>query len=550
MTNGLSNDSFGFKRILPPKFLLVREGAKSPVSKRKLLLADDSITIQKVVNLTFADEGIEVISVSDGDAAMLKFNESMPDLVMADVNMPGLDGYRMCEMIKQDDETKHIPVILLVGSFEPFDEQEAWRVGADDFLTKPFQSIRQLVTKVSDLLNAPAETENETEISGLTAAAESEQTNDWQFADTKEFPAEELERENLGDTGMDDEMIQTSQVDEPVPYDEVQKFISDSYSYRDETEKTTEQEDLTGQSFEDESAEDFALLEPIEETESERISDENFVENLNNSDSKIYDLAEYEIKEDAEESNEIVESENESVSPDENAEETDSTGQINIFADDADKTENVSDWQFVNAELQEIPDSTESEDLEEDNETENITEAETAGYPANEYIEVSGDATEVDSTEDDTDIEDSTEEYPAEKESDNLTNETASTVAFDDLDLLELPPLVEETGIRPQPKYKEPEPVAAESEINSETSETAENVETAAASEKDNEAQEISAQSFPPELIEAIAQKVAERISDKTIREIAWEVVPQMTDLIVKKIAEEQFERNAKELKE
>ncbi len=93
--------------------------------KRKLLLADDSITIQKVVNLTFADEGIEVITASDGDTAMKKFVEATPDLVMADVNMPGLDGYRICEMIKQDDETKQIPVILLVGSFEPFDEEEA-----------------------------------------------------------------------------------------------------------------------------------------------------------------------------------------------------------------------------------------------------------------------------------------------------------------------------------------------------------------------------------------------------------------------------------------
>jgi CheY-like chemotaxis protein len=129
------------------------------VAKRRLLLADDSTTIQKVVNLTFADEGIEVVAVGDGDAAMQKFVEATPDLVMLDVNMPGLDGYRLCEMIKQDDETKEIPVILLVGSFEPFDENEARRVGADDFLTKPFPSIRQLVNKVSDLLDAKTSAE-------------------------------------------------------------------------------------------------------------------------------------------------------------------------------------------------------------------------------------------------------------------------------------------------------------------------------------------------------------------------------------------------------
>jgi CheY-like chemotaxis protein len=71
------------------------------VSKRKLLLADDSITIQKVVNLTFADEGIEVISVGDGDSAMIKIGENAPDLILADVNMPGLNGYQICERIKQ-----------------------------------------------------------------------------------------------------------------------------------------------------------------------------------------------------------------------------------------------------------------------------------------------------------------------------------------------------------------------------------------------------------------------------------------------------------------
>jgi CheY-like chemotaxis protein len=119
------------------------------VSKRKLLLADDSITIQKVVNLTFADEGIEVTAVGDGNTAMEKFVETVPDLVMVDVNMPGYNGYKICEMIKQNEETRHIPVILLVGSFEPFNEEEARRVGADDYLTKPFQSIRQLVTKVT-----------------------------------------------------------------------------------------------------------------------------------------------------------------------------------------------------------------------------------------------------------------------------------------------------------------------------------------------------------------------------------------------------------------
>ena len=123
------------------------------VTGRKLLLADDSITIQKVVDLTFTDEGLEVVTVSDGQQALEKLDEFTPDIVLADVFMPGLDGYQLCEHIKRSERFSHIPVMLLVGSFEPFDEAEARRVGADDYLTKPFQSIRTLIGKVRNLLS-------------------------------------------------------------------------------------------------------------------------------------------------------------------------------------------------------------------------------------------------------------------------------------------------------------------------------------------------------------------------------------------------------------
>ncbi|HEV7860588.1 MAG TPA: response regulator [Pyrinomonadaceae bacterium] len=123
---------------------------------RKLLLADDSVTIQKVVDLTFGDEGMQVTTVSDGEQALAKLEEINPDIVLADIHMPKLGGYDVCERIKHDERFRHLPVMLLVGSFEPFDEEEARRVGADDHLTKPFQSIRQLVNKVSSLLGGGA----------------------------------------------------------------------------------------------------------------------------------------------------------------------------------------------------------------------------------------------------------------------------------------------------------------------------------------------------------------------------------------------------------
>ena len=126
---------------------------------RKLLLADDSITIQKVVNLTFADEGVSVVCVNNGREAIERLEEFAPDIVLADVFMPQMSGYEVCKYIKQNEKLKHIPVMLLVGSFEPFDEAEARRVGADDTLTKPFESIRRLIDKVGMLLSGRPEEE-------------------------------------------------------------------------------------------------------------------------------------------------------------------------------------------------------------------------------------------------------------------------------------------------------------------------------------------------------------------------------------------------------
>lgn len=131
------------------------------MSKRKLLLADDSITIQKVVNLTFADEGIDVVTVGDGDAALAHLASETPDILLADVNMPGPTGYEICEKLRANESTRGVPVILLVGSFEPFDEAEAARVGANAYLTKPFQSIKQLIAQVNELIDAASPTESE-----------------------------------------------------------------------------------------------------------------------------------------------------------------------------------------------------------------------------------------------------------------------------------------------------------------------------------------------------------------------------------------------------
>lgn len=118
---------------------------------KKILLADDSITIQKVISITFASEDYDLIIVGDGDAAAAKVKEVKPDLVIADVAMPGKNGYEVCELIKKEQGLRHIPVLLLSGTFEPLNEKEAKRVKADDHIVKPFES-QELIEKVKNLL--------------------------------------------------------------------------------------------------------------------------------------------------------------------------------------------------------------------------------------------------------------------------------------------------------------------------------------------------------------------------------------------------------------
>jgi CheY-like chemotaxis protein len=118
---------------------------------KTLLLADDSVTIQKVVGISFANEDVVLLTVDNGDDAVVRAREARPDLVLADVAMPGRDGYDVCEAIKADPELRHVPVLLLSGTFESFDEARARHVGADGHITKPFEA-QALVDRVNELL--------------------------------------------------------------------------------------------------------------------------------------------------------------------------------------------------------------------------------------------------------------------------------------------------------------------------------------------------------------------------------------------------------------
>ena len=121
---------------------------------KKLLLADDSITIQKVIGITFANEDYELIVVDNGDAALEKARSEIPDLILADVFMPGKNGYELCAAVRQDPTLRGVPVLLLTGTFEPFDENKARAAGADSWIAKPFES-QALIDRVEELLARP-----------------------------------------------------------------------------------------------------------------------------------------------------------------------------------------------------------------------------------------------------------------------------------------------------------------------------------------------------------------------------------------------------------
>jgi CheY-like chemotaxis protein len=119
---------------------------------KKILVADDSVTIHMIVNLTFAGEDVSVQAVADGARALEKAREFKPDVILADVDLPGLGGYELCERIKADPQVACIPVILLATTVEPFDEGRAQRVGYSGYLTKPFATdeLIQVVQKACE----------------------------------------------------------------------------------------------------------------------------------------------------------------------------------------------------------------------------------------------------------------------------------------------------------------------------------------------------------------------------------------------------------------
>ena len=118
----------------------------------RILVADDSTTIQKIVAMAFANEDVEVEGIGNGQEAFDKIPDFKPDIVLADVDMPGLNGFQLSQKIKSTPDLAYIKVLLLASDFEDFDEVRFKKCLAENHISKPFKSdnIVQMVTKVME----------------------------------------------------------------------------------------------------------------------------------------------------------------------------------------------------------------------------------------------------------------------------------------------------------------------------------------------------------------------------------------------------------------
>jgi twitching motility two-component system response regulator PilG len=112
----------------------------SPSLARKIVLAvDDSLTVRKIVAMTLEKNGYRVVTASDGQEALTRLRETVPDLILLDITMPGMDGYQVCRQIRSNKAMRHIPIVMLSGKDGFFDKVQGRLAGAAQYITKPFE---------------------------------------------------------------------------------------------------------------------------------------------------------------------------------------------------------------------------------------------------------------------------------------------------------------------------------------------------------------------------------------------------------------------------
>lgn len=110
------------------------------MDKKKVLVVDDEPDIVQFIKMILEDEGFSVVEAFDGEDAINKANAESPGVVLLDINMPRIDGYQICQLLKNDERTRAIPVIMVTARTQKIDKYRGEKAGADGYITKPFQT--------------------------------------------------------------------------------------------------------------------------------------------------------------------------------------------------------------------------------------------------------------------------------------------------------------------------------------------------------------------------------------------------------------------------
>jgi two-component system, OmpR family, alkaline phosphatase synthesis response regulator PhoP len=121
------------------------------MSQKKVLLVDDEIDLVETIRFSLENEGFTVLVSYDGEDALNQARKENPDLILLDLMLPKLDGYKVCRLLKFDERYKHIPILMLTAKTQEKDKILGKETGADEYITKPFE-IENLLEKVNSYL--------------------------------------------------------------------------------------------------------------------------------------------------------------------------------------------------------------------------------------------------------------------------------------------------------------------------------------------------------------------------------------------------------------
>ena len=190
----------------------------------RLLVADDSSTIQKIVSMAFEIEDVEVEGIGNGQEAFDRISQYNPDIVLADVDMPGLDGFELSAKIKESPETSSIKVLLLASDFEEFDEQRYQNCGADNHISKPFKSD-DIVAMVKSLLQTSSGDEGAVMLSGADLVEEEPQEEEPSLEELLEA-VEKLSTEG-GEFSSSDDEVSAEALEQPLSVEDETTELTD-----------------------------------------------------------------------------------------------------------------------------------------------------------------------------------------------------------------------------------------------------------------------------------------------------------------------------------